>query len=346
MPISLVFAQPEVTQTDLLKLVNGKGIWESSGASPIPIDLKQASPNQVWDFSNLETGNTNEFELRMNPSEETLYANLYPAADYVLTNTLISDPRFLVYSFLKIREDRLQIVSRVTDNAGDLNYSQTHPDFYMPLPLSYGTTWQSIETDTADWGDKGIIVCEVYCDNVIDAYGTVKLPTGTFECLRWRADCMDVSDPSDTVRYVEYTWVAKNNIYVAKAVGPYNDTNPDFTEATYFERFKSIQLPSKVSTRSTEIPLIYELKDNFPNPFNPTTSIEYAIPNSEYVRLDVYNTTGQHIKTLQAGFQMAGRYKAAWDGTNESGNRVSSGIYIYRLKIHAQVQSKRMVLIQ
>lgn len=346
MSISLVFAQPEISQTDLLKLVNGTGIWEISGAGPIPIDLKQAGPNQVWDFSNIEMGTAIEFELRMNISEEVPYANLYPDADYVLTNILVSDPGYLVYSYLKIQEDRLQIVSRVIDNAGDLNFSHTHPDFYMPLPLTYGTTWQSIETDTADWGDKGIVVYKVHCDNVIDAYGTVKLPAGTVECIRWRADCMDVSNPPDTVRYIEYTWVAQNNIYVAKAVGPYNDPNPDFTQASYFDRFKSIQLPSKVSAHSREIPASYELKDNYPNPFNPTTTIEYAIPNSEYTRLDIYNTTGQRIKTLQAGFQMAGQYKAIWDGSNESGDRVSSGIYIYRLKTHTTHQSKRMVLIQ
>lgn len=343
LPVILVFSQPEVTQTDLLKLVNGVGFWE--GSNSITIDLQESGPDQVWDFSSIELKNATENENRMNLSENSPYGNLYPTADHVLVNILVSNPDYIVYSYLKVEDDRLEIISRVLDNAGKINYSHTHPDHYIPLPLTYGKTWQSVETDTMDWGDEGTYIYKVHYDNVVDAYGTVKLPAGTVECLRFRSDCMDVSNP-DTVCYVEYTWVAKNNIYVAKAIGPYNNTNPDFTEASYFERFKSIQLPSGVSPRSAEIPSGYTLKNNYPNPFNPSTAIEYAIPNSEYVRLDIYNTSGQRIKTLQAGFQMAGQYKTTWNGTDESGSSVSTGIYIYRLKTQTTMQSKRMVLIQ
>lgn len=343
---SLVFAQPVVTQADLLNLVNGNGIWETSGSGIIPIDLKQTGPDQVWDFRNLEMGDPIEFELRINESEESPYAGLYPTSDHVLTNILVNDPRYIIYSYLSIMENRLQIVSRVIDNAGDKNYSHTHPDYYIPLPLTYGTAWQSIETDTADWGDQGIFIYKVYYDNIVDAYGTVKLPAGDVESLRLRTLCTDVSNPPDTIRYIEYTWIARNNIYVAKAVGPYNDPNPDFTEAEYFERFKSIQLPACVSCGSTEIPSDYMLKDNYPNPFNPTTSIEYAIPRSEYVRLDIYNISGQRIRTLQADFQLPGQYKAMWNGIDESGRLVASGIYICRLKTQSMILSKRMLLLK
>lgn len=341
----VIFAQPEVTQADLLKLVDGKGIWEASGTGSVPIDLKEAGPDQVWDFRSLNMGDPIESELRLNPSAESPYTGLYQDSDHVLINTLVSDPRYMIYSYLSIQENRLQIVSRVIDNAGDINYSHTHPDYYMPMPLTYGTAWQSVETDTADRG-SGPFVYKVLYDNLIDAYGTVRLPAGDIECLRLRTLCSDVSHPPDTIRYVEYTWIAKNNIFTAKAVGPYDDPNPDFTEASYFERFKSIQYPSGMSGRWGDIPLDYELNDNYPNPFNPATTLRYALPRSEYVRLEIFNTCGQRLTTLTAGFQLAGQYKAVWQGIDESGDPVDSGIYICRLKTQTTVLSKRMVLIK
>lgn len=342
----LIYAQPEVTQTDVLNLVNGKGIWEISGEGSIPIDLGQAGPDQVWDFRNIEMGNPIEYELRINKTEGSLYGDRYSTSDHVLINTQVINPAFKVFSYLNVLENRLQIVSRVIDNAGDLNFSYTHPDYYIPLPLTYGATWQSIETDTADWGAQGIYVFKFHYDNVVDAYGTVRLPVGDIQCLRLRTYVVNVSNSPDTVRTYEYTWIAKNNLLIAIAKGTYNDPNPDFATASYFERFKSIQRPTGLFSRTKKIPSDYELKPNYPNPFNPSTSIEYTISNSEYVRLEVYNTSGQKIKTLLADFQLAGQYEAVWDGTNESGQSASSGIYIYRLTTQTTLLSKRMVLMK
>ena len=187
---------------------------------------------------------------------------------------------------------------------------------------------------------------QVHYNNRIDAYGVVKLPVGDIECLRMRSDCMDVSDPQDTVRYIEYTWISPKNIYVAKAVCPDNNPDPNFTTARYFERFKSISLPSSTNKKSAFIPTEHVVARNYPNPFNPFTFIEYSLPNSGYVYLEIFNIEGKRIKILQSGFQMAGTYKMRWDGTHESGEPVSSGIYLYRLRTHSTDVAGRMLLIR
>ena len=94
--LSCAFAQPEITQTDLLNLVNAKGIWEDSGTGDMPIDLKKAGPDQIWDFRNLDMGHPTSYEFALSSSKQSPYASKYPASDHVLINTLVSDPSFKI----------------------------------------------------------------------------------------------------------------------------------------------------------------------------------------------------------------------------------------------------------
>ncbi len=80
------------------------------------------------------------------------------------------------------------------------------------------------------------------------------------------------------------------------------------------------------------IPTQFHLEQNYPNPFNPTTSIRYALPQTSRVRLSIYNTLGQLVATVFEGVQTAAVYTAAWNGRNQLGRIVSSGVYIYRLE--------------
>lgn len=85
------------------------------------------------------------------------------------------------------------------------------------------------------------------------------------------------------------------------------------------------------SVKVREIPTEFALSQNFPNPFNPTTSIKYSIAQNANVQLVVYNMLGQVVKTLVNGEQEAGYYTIQWNGTNDFGGKVASGIYIYRI---------------
>jgi hypothetical protein len=94
------------------------------------------------------------------------------------------------------------------------------------------------------------------------------------------------------------------------------------------------------------IPTEFGLGQNYPNPFNPTTSIKYQIAENANVSLTVYNMLGQQVKTLIAGQQEAGYYTVNWDGTNEYGSKVASGIYIYRLQAGKYIQTLKMNLLK
>ncbi|MFC1565181.1 FlgD immunoglobulin-like domain containing protein, partial [candidate division KSB1 bacterium] len=88
------------------------------------------------------------------------------------------------------------------------------------------------------------------------------------------------------------------------------------------------------------------LHPNFPNPFNPSTTIRYELLEASHVRMNIYNVMGQHIKTLFSGYKPEGEYTVKWDGTNDSGQKVSAGMYIYRLTAGNSSICKKMVLIK
>jgi len=95
-----------------------------------------------------------------------------------------------------------------------------------------------------------------------------------------------------------------------------------------------------------EIPTTLALEQNYPNPFNPETVIRYTLSSPGDVRLVIYNSTGQLIKTLVNDYQSAGSYEVVWNGHNHAGNSVSSGIYLYRLHAGYHFLRRKMCLIR
>ena len=106
-----------------------------------------------------------------------------------------------------------------------------------------------------------------------------------------------------------------------------------------------LALPVPVSLQTR--PEVFSLVDNYPNPFNPATTIRYALPQAADVELTVYNVVGQPVRTLVAEAQSAGRYVVEWDATDDRGYSVSSGMYFYRLQAgDAFRQVKKMLLLK
>jgi flagellar hook assembly protein FlgD len=103
------------------------------------------------------------------------------------------------------------------------------------------------------------------------------------------------------------------------------------------------------------VPDRYELSQNFPNPFNPVTTIRYALPVAAPVNLQIYNVRGQKVRTLaQDMFQNPGYHTVLWDGRDQFGTRVASGLYFYVLQVSEPssgeapvfVQARKMVLVE
>jgi hypothetical protein len=94
------------------------------------------------------------------------------------------------------------------------------------------------------------------------------------------------------------------------------------------------------------VPAEYTLKQNYPNPFNPSTTIFYSLKNAGQVELHVYNVLGQNVRSLVSDFQPAGEYSVKWDGRDNTGNSVASGVYFYKINSGDFSEIKKMVLMK
>ena len=106
------------------------------------------------------------------------------------------------------------------------------------------------------------------------------------------------------------------------------------------------QIPTKVTTHYVDLPIKYELFHNYPNPFNPTTQIRFSLPKNEDVKIEVYDVLGRLTKVLVNKKMEIGTHEITWDGTNNNGERVATGLYLYRIETDGFVQSKKMLMLK
>lgn len=104
--------------------------------------------------------------------------------------------------------------------------------------------------------------------------------------------------------------------------------------------------PTGIDDNNGTQPDGFVLKQNYPNPFNPTTTISYDLNKNAEVSLKVFNLAGQEVKTLVNENQSAGSKQVTWDGRDNNGRQVASGIYLYQLQAGTQMQTKKMVLLK
>ena len=106
---------------------------------------------------------------------------------------------------------------------------------------------------------------------------------------------------------------------------------------------------SKIITgiRSGEtLPVLFELKQNYPNPFNPVTTISYSLPKEAQTKLTIYSLTGELIVTLVDANQPSGIHRLIWNGKEQNGYSVGSGIYLLKLEADMYTQTRKIVFLK
>lgn len=136
--------------------------------------------------------------------------------------------------------------------------------------------------------------------------------------------------PEDSASFVV---LLNQNEYVYSVVAALADAYLDYT-------------PTSVADSGLSLPGDFVLNQNYPNPFNPETVISYQLPVASEVQLTIYNALGQKIRTLVSGRQSPGLKSVVWNGKNDLGQPVSSGIFYYALKSGDWVQTRKMVLVR
>ncbi len=144
--------------------------------------------------------------------------------------------------------------------------------------------------------------------------------------------------------YYETSFTVTSDIQTgeeARMISYVNGVEGDFVQYLY---------PITISdgTSSPDLPELPPslVASNYPNPFNPTTTIAYSHPNDCNIELKVYNNKGQIVKILVKEEQLAGLYETVWNGTDENNHPVASGIYFYRLETESKTVTKKMLLLK
>ena len=95
-----------------------------------------------------------------------------------------------------------------------------------------------------------------------------------------------------------------------------------------------------------DLPYANVLNANFPNPFNPQTTISFSVANDTPVTIDVYDIRGQRVKSLVNDNFSAGSHQVVWTGVDNNGRTVSSGFYFYRMQAGSYVETRRMIMLK
>lgn len=125
-----------------------------------------------------------------------------------------------------------------------------------------------------------------------------------------------------------------------------NTSGRIFAGTAGYSVFRSVSPATAISDNITTIPGRFELSQNYPNPFNPTTTIRFSLPVASEVSLKIYDMNGRLVRTLVAESQAAGQHAVEWDGRDQRGNSIASGIYLYRMTAGEFSQTKRMIFLK
>ncbi|RPH63492.1 MAG: T9SS C-terminal target domain-containing protein [Acidobacteria bacterium] len=156
-------------------------------------------------------------------------------------------------------------------------------------------------------------------------------------------------DPDNSKGFVIFSIDPKPNLADGTTIENTAQITFDFNEPvvtnTTLNTIRAVPCPPTGIT-PTETPLVHALGQNHPNPFNPATTIEYELAHGEHVTISVYNINGELVQTLVNASLPAGPHYVEWNGRDQGGTPVASGVYLYRMHAGSFVDTKKLVLLK
>lgn len=182
--------------------------------------------------------------------------------------------------------------------------------------------------------DKPYIIVLIYGDN------TVNLSLGKYnDFVRFQYNVL-----YDVLLDVGYVDTVKSYIELYDVESSYSNGESAGVKAGGKQL---VSITDKItSVEENILPTEYSLMQNYPNPFNPSTTIEVGLKKTSYVEVSIFNTLGEIVITLFSGLLNQGNYKFNWDGIDNFGAKMSSGIYLYKMKAGNFVDIKKMLLLK
>jgi len=241
---------------------------------------------------------------------------------------------------------------------------QLEPGWHKETPLVNKDTviaWNNIAPESFEWISDVLDTVIINKDNITDTYN-----------LQW-AESKSVD--LDSIHYLVY---AKIGVYPVEEI---YDTTVTTLPLTYQEFLENVfeETPGNgvtvkfsvsatdgkdtvkvsgddrvvyvnryeyLSTESEGIPTVFALHENYPNPFNPTTTLRFDLPEVSDITLTIYNMLGQKVRTFNMNDTPAGFHSIKWNAINDYGDPVGAGVYLYQLRANQYLETRKMVLLK
>ena len=319
---------------------------DDSTGDGLTVNVGTTGGPQTWNFTTEQFPNGYNQEFTVIDPSTTPYADTFPDADHVWSNAGQGDS-LTVYQYFDITNSALFLDGMVLSSMDTLITSKSEPaEKVIVFPAQLNTTWNN------NFAERTELSGFAYVDSTsrvstIDAWGTINTPAGSFDCLRLREDETSIttiylfSIPflSDTSTYISYSWVTEQYGLIANLSSLDDEQNPNFTKASDVTFRTSVQ--TAIGDTPGQITESFDLLKNYPNPFNPTTTISYNLNRASEVKLTIYNAIGQEVQTLFKQHQLQGSHEITWDAGDQP-----SGVYFCELKADGQSSVRKMILIK
>ena len=170
--------------------------------------------------------------------------------------------------------------------------------------------------------------------------------------LEWTPEKM-IFSVNDFVHYIynpsvknSETWPFDAPQYLLLNIAIEQNISPNFTESDMEIDYVRIYETSILSTNNKTIPTSLYLHQNFPNPFNPVTTLNYDLPQDSFIKITIYDMLGNVVNNLVNTNQSSGYKSVKWDGANNQGKHASAGVYFYTIQAGVYRQTKKMILLK
>ncbi len=330
------FSQITINKEHILSMMaaGGRHFVTSPTPNVTSVNIGKTGGPNVYDFSGISFAPmqaTNNYLVDSIP----VLAGRFPSGGITFGNTpgsIEGGPIMLFTNDTMFQAGRATLVSQ---------YRFRHYQPYgviMPFPLSYlqAFTRFSNYSDTsydASWNVTNAFADTQLTTCLVDGYGTLKIFDHEAECLRLKIDYPHWND-------VELMYVTREGILV--------DINlfkspPDTGVVTFGDlgvmTAQDLTLTGVATAEAA--PKEYMVNQNFPNPFNPSTTFSFSIPTGSFVSLKVFDMIGREVSSIISCEMAAGSYSRQWNAQN-----LPSGIYFYRLQAGAFTQTKKLLLLK
>ena len=208
----------------------------------------------------------------------------------------------------------------------------------------YNENWMIRGMASGAVGNETRIFSLTNDDRILESYTVYRVPVDDIHQPLPKTEWVQVGTDITDLTFTDETWEALKIGFFRYAVEAVftndNIATPAFSNAIDADGPTNIEPPSVV------IPEITALYGNYPNPFNPSTVISFDKAEPGFVQIDIFNIRGQKVRSLVNNFYDAGTHKAEWDGSDDAGRNLASGVYFYQMKTEEINDIRRMVLMK